>query len=446
MANILDRIKNYWFPTPETAMQTGGENWRKVDTEKNLRGYISPVQLQRLRHDVQMWRDAIKEAENAYYPHRVRMQRMYIDTILNGHTLACVNRRKELTLLRDFEFKDENGEVNEDLKKLFNKKWFAQFLDYALDAQYYGYSLIKMDDLINDAFPNIGIIRRFNVSPDRLNVTSYVYAISGAQFLEQPYVDWHVWVPTPNETGISNCGYGLLYQVAIYEILCRNLLGNNADASELYGMPIRVGKTQKTDEVERGEFESALANMGSAGYIVMDALDEIELIESKGNGQGFKVYADFEKRLEQKISKIILGHADALDSVPGKLGAGQGEESPAWMALRDKQQFDGAFLEDVVNDTLVPKLIKLGFRDAEKLIKYRFCFSNTHEIVATRAREDEMNLKTAQIAQTMKNAGLKMDAGYFEERTGIKVTEITEPVNEPAFNQRVQNRLKELYK
>lgn len=448
MANFFDRVKNYWFPTPETPIQQGGGDWRKVDTTKNLRGYISPVQLQRLRHDVQMWRDAIKEAENAYYPHRVRMQRMYIDTILNGHTLACVNRRKELTLLRDFQFKDENGEANEDLKKLFNKKWFAQFLDYALDAQYYGYSLIKLDDLINDAFPNIGIIRRFNVSPDRLNVTSYVYAISGAQFLEEPYVDWHVWVPTSNETGISNCGYGLLYQVAIYEILCRNLLGNNADASELYGMPTRVGKTQKTDEVERGEFESALANMGSAGYILMDALDEVELIESKGNGQGFKIYADFEKRLEQKISKIILGHADALDSVAGKLGATQGEESPAWMALRDKQQLDGAFLEDVVNDILVPKLIKLGFRDAEQLLKYRFCFSNTHEVVEARAREDEMNLKTAQIAQTMKNAGLKMDAAYFEERTGIKVTEITEPepVNEPAFNQRVQNRLKELYK
>ena len=137
-----------------------------------------------------------------------------------------------------------------------------------------------------------------------------------------------------------------------------------------------------------------------------------------------------------------------MDSVAGKLGATQGEESPAWMALRDKQQLDGAFLEDVVNDILVPKLIKLGFRDAEQLLKYRFCFSNTHEVVEARAREDEMNLKTAQIAQTMKNAGLKMDAAYFEERTGIKVTEITEPepVNEPAFNQRVQNRLKELYK
>lgn len=449
--NIFTRAKNYFFPTPDNPLSEVGAEWRGVKSvEKNLRGYITPVQLQRLRHDVQMWRDAIKEAEQAWYPHRVRMQRMYIDTILSGHTKACMDRRKDLTLLREFCFKNDAGVENEDLKKLFNKRWFTRFMEYALDAQYFGYTLVSLGDLINDNFPDLDIIRRFNISPDRLNVTSYVYALSGANFLEEPYVDWHVWIPTATEIGISKVGYGLLYEVAIYEILCRNLLGQNADAAELYGMPVRVGKTTKTEEDERRNFESALANMGSAGYILMDAIDEIELIESKGNGQGFKIYADFEKRLEQKISKIILGHADAMDSVSGKLGATQGEDAPATQALRDKMQKDGVFLEDVINDILAPKLIAIGFKDAEKLLEYKFCFSNNEEIKEIRAFEDEQNLKTAQIAQTMKNAGLKMDAKYFEERTGIPTEdaeveqpELPEKGNE--FSQRVKNKLKKLY-
>lgn len=445
---FLDNIKNYVFPTPSNPLSEVGAEWRSVkSTEKNLRNYITPVQLQRLRHDVQMWRDAVKEAEQAWYPHRVRMQRMYIDTILSGHTLACVERRKDLTLLRDYCFKNEAGVENEDLKKIFNQKWFAQFLNYALDAQYYGYTLVTLGDLVNDNFPELGIVRRFNISPDRLNVTSYVYALSGAQFLEEPYVDWHVWIPTSTDIGISKVGYGLLYNVAIYEILCRNLLGNNADASELYGMPTRIGTTTKTEEDERRAFESALANMGSSGYILKDALDEVELLETKGNGQGFKIYADFEKRLEAKISKIILGHADALDSTPGKLGASQGEENPAWMAMRDKQQKDGAFLEDVVNDILVPKLQKLGFKGAELLSEYKFCFENTHEIKEATEYENAQSLQVATIALTMKNAGLKMDAKYFEERTGIPTEAVEEQqVQNVPFGEKIKNKLANIYK
>jgi hypothetical protein len=448
MANAFQNIKNYLFPTPpidgkpNAVTEYGAEFRGAVQTEKNLRGYITPVQLQRIRHDVAMWRDAIKEAEQAWYPHRVRMQRMYNDTILNGHVYACIKRRKDLTLLRDWDFINEAGEKDETISTLFSKKWFALFLEYALEAKFFGYSLIVLDDLINDAFPNLSIIRRFNISPDRLNVTSYVYALSGAQFLEEPYVDWHVWVPTSTDVGISKVGYGLLYYIAVYEIICRNVMGWNADSAELYGMPIRKGKTSKTNEDERREFESALANMGSAGYILTDMMDEVDLVETKGTGQGYKIYESLEKRCETKISKIILGHADALDSVPGKLG-NNGEESPAQQALEDTAAVDAAFLEDIVNDTLLPKLRKLGMNIPDGV---KFCFSNNHELVEQRQREDANNQLTANIALAMKNAGLEMDAAYFEERTGIPTSKVIAPIPGPSFGQKVQNKLNAFYK
>lgn len=439
------RVKNYVFPTPSNPLTEVGAEWRGTsEVKKNLRGYITPVQLQRIRHDVQMWREAIVEAEQAWYPNRVRMQRMFIDTILNGHTLACVNRRKDLTLLREWSFKNDADQENKDLKKLFNKKWFATFLEWALESKFFGYSLISLGDIQEDKFPEINLIRRFNISPDRLNVTSYVYSITGAQFLEKPYKDWHVWIPTPTDVGISKCGYGILYNVALYEIMCRNLLGQNADAAELYGMPLRVGKTTKTEEPERNEFMSAMLNMGSAGAILLDTLDELELVESKGMGQGYKIYPDLEKRLENKISKIILGHADAMDSIAGKLGATQGEDSPAHMALRDKQASDGAFLEDVVNDILIPKMIKLGF-NIDPLFK--FTFDNNQELVEKREREDKNNLVTAQVAYQMKQAGLQFDPKQFEEITGIKTTVAPTPAPvKPVFNSRIKNKLEELYK
>ena len=236
-----------------------------------------------------------------------------------------------------------------------------------------------------------------------------------------------------------------MYKRQQYEILSRNLLGNNADAAELYGMPSRIGTTTKTDESERGAFEAALRDMGSTGYILKDAMDEVELLESKGNGQGFKIYPDLELRLEKKISKIILGHADAIDSTPGKLGGGNGDESPAAQALRDKQIADGVFIEDVINTTLIPKLVNMGFPID---VNYRFAFSNNAEMVDQRKNEDANNKVTADIAYTLKQAGMDIDPAYIQERTGIPVTK-SEPVAplvpKPAFNPSVKNKLDRLY-
>lgn len=438
-ARSIKSAKNYVFPTPQNQAT-------KEIAAKSLRNYISPVQLARIRTDVDAWRKGIEEAEQAYFPHRVKMQRMFIDTILNGHTLACIIRRKDLTMLREWSFKNDNEVENDDLKKLFAKTWFAQLIEYTLEARFCGYSLIALNDCINDEFPELELIRRFNVSPDRLNVSSYIYSIDGAKFLEEPYVNYHVWVPTPSDVGVSKVGYGLLYNVAIYEIICRNLLGFNTDAAELYGMPSRKGRTQKTEESERAEFAKSLQEMGSAGWILLDAMDDVELIEPKGTGQGFKIYPDLEKRLEAKISKLILGHSDALDSTPGKLGSGQGgDESPASQALRDKQTSDGTFIENIVNGTLIPKLINLGFNIDTS---FKFKFSNNQEVVEKRKNEDANNKATADIAYVMTQAGLKMDPKYFEERTGIKTIAVEEAKEEqePKFNTRVKNKLEILYK
>jgi len=448
MASLINKVRNYLFPTPDNPLSGDRpSDWRTLkNPERNLRSYITPVQLQRIRHDIQLWREAIGEAEQAWYPHRVRMQRMYIDTVLNGHVAACMQRRKNLTLLKDFKLCNDKGEDQEQYTKLLKKQWFNLYCNYVLDAQFYGYSLISLGDLINDEFPKLTTIRRFNISPDRLNVTSYVYSLSGAQFMDEPYSLWNVYQPTPTDVGISLCGYGLLYKVAMYEIICRNTLGFNMDAAELYGMPMRVGKTTKTNEDERATFEHALAQMGSAGYILMDAMDDIELVGGQSGAGAGQIYESLEQRCEKKISKILLGHADAVDSTAGALGAQQGTDNPVYEALKDVQTIDSRFLENNINTELLPRLRQMGISIPEDL---KFEIKNDKEREDMRNREDQSNSLTATIAQTMKNAGLQMDAAYFEERTGIPTT--AAPIEAPApevskVTAKIKNRLNEIYR
>lgn len=392
----------------------------QVQSNKTIQKSIVPIQLQRIRQDVLSWRGAIAEAELAYFPFRYKMQRLFVDTVLNGHVEACIERRKDLTILRKWNFINDAGTVDEATQMLFcdkvdknyvTKQWFLNFISHAIDTLFYGYTLISMGDVIDNAYPNISVIQRWNISPDRLNVQSFPYMPNGYQFMNPEYKDWYIWLDTPNEIGASNCGYGLLYKIGIYEIMLRNILGFNGDYVESYAMPYRVGKTTKTDDTERDEFEAAVRAMGSSQYAIIDPIDEIAFIEYSQAGTGWKGYENLEMRCEKKISKVLLGHADALDSVPGKLG-NSGEKSPAELALNDKQTKDGDWIISIVNGILIPAMRNVGFTIPETT---KATLRNDGEVMETAT-------SYADLATKIKTGGLQMSAEYFTEQTGVEVT------------------------
>jgi len=405
--------------------------------------YMSRQQMQRIRQDAATRRLAIDEAERDLFPFRYRMQQMYLNTIENGHIHGCIERRKDLTLLRRWEFINRDGTPNQAVTDMFcdmvrgqahNRKWFTDFINHTLDATYYGYSLVWLGDIENGQFPNIQSVMRWHVSPDRRLIMTYPYNLSGQSFDAEEYRNWYVFIDTPSDNGISPCGYGMLLKLSIYEIFARNLLGFNGDFVELFAQPFRVGKTDKTEEAERAEFEGILRDMGSSAYALLDANagESIEFIDSGQSGTGFQSYDNFEARLQKTMSTIILGHPDAINSVPGKLG-NDSTESPAQMALRDKQTKDGVFVQQAVNQQLIPRMRALGFNIPDGVVAV---MKNDNEEVDNAENITDLAVK-------MKTAGLQMDAKYFTTRTGIPV-QAAAPA--PAqFTPSVAAKLKNLY-
>lgn len=436
---IFKDIRNYIFPTAFSNQP----RFVRDENVRSISNYISPVQFQRLKVDIGAWRDAVKEAEQAFYPHRVKMQRIFIDTILNGHVDACMNKRKNLTLLKGFYIK-QGDKIDQKSTELLQKEWFTKLLNYSLDAKFYGYTLIGLNDIVNNEFPNLETVKRWNVSPDRYQLVPLVYSLNGINFMDpeardkdgNSYYDWTIYIDTPSETGASVCGYGLLYKVALYEIYIRNNMGYNATALELFGQPMRVGKTSKSDEYERGEFERALRDMGASGYALIDPLDEIELVEAQTQSGKNNGFANFEERCQKIISKIILGHADAMDSVSGKLGA----EDSAIEAIEQVEKTDTKWLETVVNTKVLPKLINLGLPIP---MGSTFCFSNDKEELEAKEKKDAEIKLVADIVSTFNNAGVKVPVEWIEERTGIKVEKAEET---PIIQPNIQEKLKNLYK
>jgi hypothetical protein len=410
---------------------------------------IAPVQFPRVRMDIREWRDAISEAEMPIFPYRVKMQQIYQDLILDGYVYACWQKRKRLTLSKRAAFFTKENKTIDDNSSLdfINSQWWTTLVDYLLDAQGYGYQLISLGDNLNNQFPDLSVVRRQNISPDREVVSPVVYMIDGIHYSDpaykapkyffdkeneicfnnplssnedgESYSDWHIWVKTPNPFGMSRCGYGLFYQVALFAILMRNNLKFNADFVELFAQPIRWLKTEKTNESERAQAELSLQNMGSSPYIMTDKEDEFQLVQNPATGNAWQSYTSLEERCKKSISAVILGHEDCMSSTPGKLGSAQGNEtSPVSVAIKEIENEQDKWLCSVINDNVIPKLRNLGFDIPGDVV---YGYPNNSELNEIAEIEYKRKTDFANVVETLTRAGYEVDEKFVEAQTGIPV-------------------------
>jgi phage gp29-like protein len=403
-------------------------NKKKVekDLDKNRMAFLGS---NRTKGDIQKLRQAVKDAENGKLEYRTRykMQELYQDTILDGHVQACINVRKNLTLKKQYAIVSEKGETDEKLTALLNEKWFYLVQNSILDALYFGYSLINWTGVQDNKLTGLQTIRRDLIQPDTNLLLPYQNASNGIDFVNSDVKNWSLYTDTFDNLGYSKCGYGLLYSVTPYAIAIRNNLGYNSDFVEKFIMPFVVAKSFKMEGEERDILEQGIANMASNNSVLLDPTDEIEFIESKNAGSGYNSFDNLENRCEKKISKIILGHADAIDSTSGKLGSNDEVKD----ALESLEVSDNRFVEYQINDVFFDKLRAIGFNIP---LGYKFQFVNTHEKTEKLESESTVNQLFANVVKTLNEAGHYIDDKIIFEKTGLKTQKVVQPVSQSIKN------------
>lgn len=390
-------------------LQHGGS----TNIERNLNMSLAPVDKPRFVQNAMLWRNAIREAERAVLPQRYLMQLQYMDTVLDAHTKACLNTREGLQFERLGKaiVCDNNGNVNKEWTAYFQKPWFRRWVKYVLEAKWFGYSLISMGDIIDGQFKNgeggIVMIPRTHISPDRLCVQTVPQSTTGPQFLEEPYIKTHMYIATSDQHALTACGYGLLYEVTLLAIGIRDNLQFNQQFLEIFGMPFRWIQTDRTDAANLNHLEAGLALMGSLGYMIVNKDEEIHF-EDTSKGSGFKGYGDLEMRIEKKISKIILGHSDAIDSA-GKTpqqnsSTGMGS-SPQALALARIEAEDGDFLSEIINERLF-EFMRMNGINIPRNLEYRF--TNDAEDQEVERVRNTQNLLITQAWQAAAMGGIQI--------------------------------------
>ena len=126
-----------------------------------------------------------------------------------------MNARKNKVLGNPFKLVDKNGKEVPDATLLFQTQWFFDFQNFALDSIFWGYSLIQLNDIVDDKFSSVELYPRIFVKPKFSIITDDPYAIVGIDYKEEPYASWCVWVG-------DDCDLGLLNKAAPYVIIKRN--------------------------------------------------------------------------------------------------------------------------------------------------------------------------------------------------------------------------------
>jgi phage gp29-like protein len=305
--------------------------------------------LNRVRQDIASWRRAVIAAEMLRTYNRTELLRLYKDVVMDSHITAIMETRKNGVKCSKFIVMDKNGVEVKDKTELLNKQWFYDFIDLSLDSIFYGYSLIQFDNLVNDAFDGVCLVDRIYVKPELSLVVPNQAAIEGINYIEtKKYADWLIGVGKPNDLG-------LLAKASPLYLYKKGALTAWSQYTDVFGQPIRVLKTDADDRKTLQEYDQALADMGSMGYLRMRSQDNMELLKgSDSSGQdAFKELIDI---CNQELSKLFLGQTGTTDEKAFAGSAGVHER-----ILKEYNENDKKFIHFILQTQLVPFLNKHGF-------------------------------------------------------------------------------------
>lgn len=321
---------------------------RKKPKSAKIGSTITEQQMFRARQDISKWRLALTFAEQTLTPNRIELIRIYQDIILDSHLSAVIQTRKINVLGKSYNIKKENGDIDEEATETFRSAWFRKFTDLALDSLFWGTTLIEFGDIVDNLLTDVELIKYENLNPEKQIVKKNIFSSEdGASYVNPPFSKWNVEV-------LEQERFGLLNKCVPLIIWKKAALGAWSIRADIFGMPLRIGKTDTRNEESRGKMIEMMQNMDKATWGVFDESDSVEFVETSSGTAGHNIYKDLANQMNSEISKLILGQTGTTDE---KAFSGSAEVHERVSFEYTKS--DMVWFAHLVNDVLIPKMIAL---------------------------------------------------------------------------------------
>lgn len=316
--------------------------------------FLLENQQARAKQDIGKWRSALNAAEKSESPRRYLLLNIYREIVLDAHLFGQIETRKRKTLSSRFAIFNAADEADQELTWLLKAPWFGELLSHLLDSIFWGHSLIQINGVepLNQGkggITSVSLVPREHISPSEGLLLARPTDTKGILYREYP--DFNGWIiETPGNTGL-----GLLNNAAPHALYKRFAQGAWSEYSELFGMPIRKGKTNVRDPEMLRKMEDMMIRMGSAAWAIIDESEELEFIETtRGSGE---VYEGLIRLCNAEISKLVHGAVIADQDQ----GGSRAKEQVAERIQDSTVQSDKEFIENMMNHVVLPVLIQHGY-------------------------------------------------------------------------------------
>lgn len=245
------------------------------------------------------WTAARQAAENIDFPQRTRLYDLYDDIILDEFVHGQIYNHRILPVKnRSFKIVDKNGERNEVATALLQKRWFDEFIEYALESKFYGFSLIFLKELDVD-IKHIELVPRRHVLQEKGFVLRWQSDFLGQNYNEDPLKSYCLPIGKTHDLGLLN-------KAAPLWIIKKHGWQNWDEFAEIFGIPIRVVKTASQDPRVRAEIEGWVRDMGTSAYGVFPEGTEIDIKENNKT-DAFRVFYEMIKTANEGLAVLFSG-------------------------------------------------------------------------------------------------------------------------------------------
>lgn len=340
--------------------------------------------------DITLWQQAWQRAISVEWPSRVELYAIYRVVEMDNHLMAVIGQIKNEVLQKDFKIVDRtSGEELPELKKqLEDAQWFIDFCGYIIDSVFNGYELVQFGDVItvngHRKFDCVETVTREHVIPEYHVFVKNMHDHwgNGIDYTEPPYNAWCIGIGKPKDLGLYN-------KVARHVISKKNIEAFWDKFAQIFGMPIRIGKTNSSNPKDRNEVADMLKNMGSAAWGMFPDGTDIEIKETT-RGDAWEVYDKRIDRANSEMSKAIVNQTMTTDN-----GSSKSQSETHLKIQKNVIEYFARLVRIVVNDKLVPFMQLHGFAGWENA---RYIFDDTVEYtVEEQLKIEEMFLKNFEI-------------------------------------------------
>lgn len=362
--------------------------------------------------DMKDWEVAVNMATNIHRPDRSKLLDLYDSLLMDSH-LASVMESRVLRVVRSrWRLVGADGKPRADLHPLLEHAWFEDFLRYAAESPFRGHTLIELGELeAPGRLRQVNRIDARNVLPWTGHVVRRQGEEQGYLFREQPLAAYLVEVGRASDLG-------LLHQVAPVVVIKKFAAGSWSAYVDTYGVPPRWVKSSTTDKARIKQLQEVMRLMISTNYAVVHGDEEIQVMQTP-TGDPHKVFDELISRMNSEISKRVLGQDGTSDNKDasgtyGSLRVLQG-------VAEDRHQADKSLVRHVVQNELLPRLVKLGYTQLQGV---RFEWDELRDLSPTELVDAVAKL----------GAHFEVDPEHVAERTGIKIIGIRRMPGEVSDN------------